>query len=49
MFKRDIMGNLIVKTEYIKKPGKIYYVKPNAEGKLDIYEAVMARGRKKSE
>jgi len=41
------MGKLIFRTELKREKGKLYYVKDDANGNMCIYEAIMARGKKK--
>lgn len=42
------MGELIITTELEHRKGYLYYVKRSKEGKIEVYEAKMARnGRTK--
>lgn len=38
------MGELILETDYQWQPGCLYYCKADANGKVCVYEAKMARG-----
>lgn len=42
------MGTVIAKLNAVRESGFLYYVKTGADGKLEVWKAVMARGGKKT-